>query len=389
MNVCAVSFKECWRDEEGRWLSDGGFPLQMAAIGSLFDGMTLLVVEVPSRPGGIPLSPRARIVPLRRPRGADARRKLSVILSLPYYVRTIARHVREADAVHVPLPGDIPFLALLTALALRKRLLVRYGGSWVPTAQTTWMNRVTRTCMRWSATGKRVMLATGVGASPPAPGAEWIFATALSRAELERIAPALERGLGSPPRLVYAGRLSPEKGVEVLLRALAQLKREGFTPFPSVTIVGDGPQRATLERLAWELGCGEAVDFAGQAGRAELSRRLSAADLCVSPSLTEGFSKAWLDAMAHGLQVLASNVGASGAVVGRVGERGWLVLPGDVSHLAAALRRILSEPVDWPALRRRCRAYAEDRTLEAWAERIGSLCAAKWRVSFQDGKLRA
>jgi glycosyltransferase involved in cell wall biosynthesis len=233
------------------------------------------------------------------------------------------------------------------------------------------------------------MLATGVGASPPAPGAEWIFATALSRAELERISPALERGLGSPPRLVYAGRLSPEKGVEVLLRAVAELQREGFTPFPSVTLVGDGPQRAALERLAGELGCAEAVGFAGQAGRKELSRRLSEADLCVSPSLTEGFSKAWLDAMAHGLPVLASNVGASRAVIGGEGERGWLVSPGDASGLAAALRRVLSGPVDWPALRRRCRAYAEARTLEAWTERIGSLCATKWRLSLRDGKLRA
>ena len=389
MNVCAVSFKECWRDGEGRWLSDGGFPLQMAAIGSLFDAMTLLVVEVGERQGGIPLPSGARIVPLRRPRGADARRKLSIILSLPYYVGTIARHVRKADAVHVPLPGDIPFLGMLTALILRKRLLARYGGSWFPTAQTTWMNRVTRVLMRWSAGGDRIMLATGMGAAPPAPGAEWIFATALSTKELERISPALERGLGSPPRLVYAGRLSPEKGVDVLLRAVAQLKREGFTPFPSVTLVGDGPQRAALERLARELGVADTIVFAGQAGRGELSRRLSAADLCVSPSLTEAFGKAWLDAMAHGLPVLASEVGAAAAVIGREGERGWLVPAGDAAALAAALGRILSAPVDWPALRRRCRTYAESRTLEAWTERIGLLCAAKWNATLEKGKLRA
>src|SRR4051812_28801142 len=53
MRVCAVSFKECWQ-EDGRWLTYGGFPSQMAAIASLFDEMTLVIVRVPSRRGGMP-----------------------------------------------------------------------------------------------------------------------------------------------------------------------------------------------------------------------------------------------------------------------------------------------------------------------------------------------
>ena len=47
----------------------------------------------------------------------------------------VAREVRKADVVHVPLPGDIPLLGMFVALGLRKRLVVRYGGSWVPTSR--------------------------------------------------------------------------------------------------------------------------------------------------------------------------------------------------------------------------------------------------------------
>lgn len=389
LRVCAVSFKPCWQDEAGRWMSFGGFPLQMAAIASLFDEMTLVIVRVPPREGGIPLPTQAHIVPLRSPHGADLRRKVSVALRLPYYVWKIAASARTADVVHVPLPGDVPLLGMWIALAMRKRVLARYGGSWNANSQSTFMNRVTKAFMRRFAGGRNVMLATGDGLAAPAPGVEWVFSTAIARRELDRSAPHLDRGMSNPPRLVYAGRLSPEKGVAVLLDALGRLAKEDGALQPRLTILGDGDERASLEKRAASSGCRDRVTFAGQVDRETLSRELAVADLCVQPSLTEGFSKAWLDAMAHGLPVLASNVGAASAVIGSRGERGWLVPPGDTDALVGAIRQALVQPQDWAALRRRCRAYVESRTLEAWAERIGATCAAQWGWTMLDGRLRA
>lgn len=392
VRVCAVSFKPCWQDDSGQWLSSGGFPLQMRAIGSLFDEMVLVVVRASpgarEGSGGIPLPPNARVVPLREPRGADARRKLSVVARLPYYLWKIGTGIRGADVVHLPLPGDVPLLGLMVSLLARKRTIVRYGGSWPTNGQTTTMSRFTKACMRRFAGGRNVMLATGSGAAAPAPGVSWIFSTALSSSELERLHPCLDRGIANPPRLVYVGRLSPEKGVMTLLRALDALVRDGFTPLPRLTIAGEGLQRAELELLARDLGVSELVTFAGQLGREALSTELARADFCVQPSLTEGFSKAWLDAMAHGLPVLASDVGAAAAVIGGDEERGWLVPAGDVDALAAALRRVLSGPVDWPALRRRCRSYVDCRTLEVWASEIAARCSGQWNWALDNGRLR-
>ena len=389
MHLCVVSFKECWQNGDGTWLSTGGFPLQMDAIGSLFDDLTLVIVGGERGHGGMALPSRGRVVPLRRPSGTGTARKLDVIRHLGYYTRTIAACVRQADAVHVPLPGDMPFLGMVVALALRKRVLARYCGAWEKTPQTSLMNQVTKRWMRHFAAGPHVMLATGEGIAPPAPAMRWIFATALSRAELERPAPALDRGLGHPPRLISVGRLSREKGVAVLLNAVAQLRREGYTPLPPVTIVGDGPERRTLEAQVADLGCRGVITFTGQLTRGELAAQFALADVCVQPSLTEGFSKAWLDAMAYGLPVLSSAVGAAPAVIGRAGERGWLVPPGDAPGLAGAIRRVLAGPIDWPALRRRCRSYVEGRTLEAWAHEIGRACAQRWGLRLEGGKLRA
>lgn len=389
MQICVVSFKECWQDASGTWWSSGGFPFQMAAIGSLFDETTLLICCGRACAGGSPLPSRAEVVPMRLPIGANLRRKLDVMAHLPYYWRTMVQACRRADAVHVPPPGDLALIGMLVALAMRKPLLVRYCGSWVATSRTTVANRVTRWLMRRFAGGRNVMLATGDGATPPARGMSWIFATALSRAELEQIHPRLDRGLASPPRLIYAGRLSPEKGVADLVRAVSQLAREGFAPVPVVTLAGDGPQRAELEALVTNLDCTRIVQFVGQLGRHELLRRLLESDVCVLPSLTESFCKARLDALLCGVPVMTTEVGFGRKIVGIDGERGWLVPPGDVQALAAALRNVLRQSIDWRALRARCRAYVESRTLEAWARAIGEQCAQQWRVGFVNGRLIA
>jgi glycosyltransferase involved in cell wall biosynthesis len=388
MHVCVVSFKECWQDDSGRWLSTGGFPLQMTAIASLFRETTLVVCRGRPQAGGIPLPVVARVVPLRVPTGADLRRKVSVLAGAPYYLGAITRAIWRADVVHVPLPGDIPLLCMMLALMMRKRLIARYGGSWTSNARTTLMNRVTRLCMRTFAGGRNLMLATGADdEAPPAPGVGWIFSTSLSRREVAAIGASVARSLADPPNVIYAGRLSPEKGVMQLVEAVAALRAEGFTPLPSVTLAGDGPERGTLERRVAELGCGDMISFSGQLDRPRLSNVLSRADLCVQPSLTEGFSKAWLDAFAHGVPVLSSDVGAASAVIGRKGERGWLVPPGDVPALSSTLRRVLGGSVNWQAVRERCRVYAERYTLEAWAQEIGDRCARQWHAKMVDGRL--
>jgi glycosyltransferase involved in cell wall biosynthesis len=173
----------------------------------------------------------------------------------------------------------------------------------------------------------------------------------------------------------------------VLARALGRMRRRGDR-LPQVVVAGDGPERGRIESAVAEEGCRDHVRFLGQLSRTELAQAFQAADAAVQPSLSEGFSKAWLDAFAHGLPVVGSDVGAARHVIGSGGERGWLVRPGDPDALAAALRGLTHADLDWPALRRRCREYVEGRTLDVWARRIGELCEARWRAPLASRHVR-
>ncbi|HYI96620.1 MAG TPA: glycosyltransferase family 4 protein [Bryobacteraceae bacterium] len=379
--------KECWQEPGNGWVSYGGFPRQMNAIASLFDHMDLLILDSRPRAGSLPLPGTANVVAMREPSGVDSRRKLDVILKLPYYAGTMMRHIRRADVVHTPLPGDMPFLGMVMALLMRKPLLARYGGAWTPTAETTFMNRVTRTLMRFAARGSNVVIATGVGERKPDPGVEWLFSTSLTEAELKGIKPVLNRGLSNPPRLLYAGRLSVEKGVYQLVHAMGSLLGSGFQPMPFLTLAGEGPDRAALEGIVRGNGCAPYVRFAGQLNRSELSNEFHAADLCTQPSLTESFGKAWIDGMAHGLPVITCDVGSARACIGNDGERGWVIQPGKVEQLADAIRNALTANVDWPAMRARCRVYAEQFTIESWKKSIAGFCSARWNCKIENGRL--
>ncbi len=128
------------------------------------------------------------------------------------------------------------------------------------------------------------------------------------------------------------GRLSPEKGHIHFLRALARARQT--EPRLVGLLAGDGPGADMLRREADMLGLAHAVTFAGHVSR--VARVYRALDVAVLPSLSEGMPNAALEAMLHGLPVVASHVGGVPEVV-RGGETGLLVPPGDETQLAAAL----------------------------------------------------
>lgn len=147
-----------------------------------------------------------------------------------------------------------------------------------------------------------------------------------------RRAPAAE------PRFLFVGRLSVEKGPELLLRAFARLAEA--MPESRLRIGGDGPLRDQLEGLSRSLGIESAVSFLGHLDLAALERELSAAWALVAPSLwAEPFGLIAIDAIVRGVPVVASATGGFAESVAH-GHEGLLVRNGDESALFGALEEI-------------------------------------------------
>lgn len=143
-----------------------------------------------------------------------------------------------------------------------------------------------------------------------------------------------------PCHIAYVGRLVHGKGVQDLLRAVAAL-REDF-PHISLSVAGNGPYRGFLGCLASELGIQDRISFVGNLDTSGIRDLLWRSAILANPSHSEGLPRAVLEAAAAGVPIVATDVGGTREIVAP--DCGILVPPGDISRLAGALRRLISDP---------------------------------------------
>ncbi|MFY0311273.1 glycosyltransferase [Leisingera sp. D0M16] len=175
--------------------------------------------------------------------------------------------------------------------------------------------------------------------SLPGPPAASLPNPVLDGAELARLRDNAPARL--PGRIVAAGRLIPDKGHDVLIRAFADVQKA--LPQTELLIYGTGPERAALEALVQQLGLGGKVRLMGYS--ADLLRDFARAELAVLPSRREGFGNVAVEAMAAGTPLVASRCLGPQAIL-QDGTLGELVPPGDVQALAQTMIRSLQTPPD-------------------------------------------
>ena len=155
--------------------------------------------------------------------------------------------------------------------------------------------------------------------------------------------------------VLTVSRLSAEKGVEFLLRAMKKLR----APETRLVIIGDGPLKAGLISLAADLGIKDRVQFLGVLGHADICAWYNAADVFCLPSLWEGCPNVVIEALACGTPVVASRVGGIPDLVPGA-DYGSLVPPGDADMLAEALDLALGK--NWNR-----RSISEFGSANSWA----------------------
>ena len=174
---------------------------------------------------------------------------------------------------------------------------------------------------------------------------------------LDGIVAKSDYALAGRARVVFVGRLHEQKGLTTLVDALAELHRHRPDSV-EVTFVGEGPYRTDLEAHVRRLGLAEVVHMPGE--RADVSSALRRADVFVLPSRAEGLSNALLEAMAHGLPVVVSDIPGNADVVehDRDGLRfGY----GDHHGLAECLAALFADDARRARLGSQARATIEAR----------------------------
>lgn len=139
-------------------------------------------------------------------------------------------------------------------------------------------------------------------------------------------------------RIVFVGRMTQEKQVDVIVRAFALLDAD-----VQLDLVGPGDQVPALQQLSAELGVADRVHFYGRTSDEELRRCLTRASVFTIASIAELQSIATMEAMASGLPILAADAMALPHLV-QDGQNGYLFTPGDYQQLAGLMQRVLELP---------------------------------------------
>jgi glycosyltransferase involved in cell wall biosynthesis len=180
----------------------------------------------------------------------------------------------------------------------------------------------------------------------------------------------------SPLRLVYIGRIAREKGMYEMLQGMRLAHELGVDA--RLVIAGSGAEESRLKRYAQALGVAPRVTFAGPVFGADKVKLMGGADVMLLPSYSEGLPYALLEAMAAGIPVIATPVGAIPDVVTE-GIHGCLVPPHDGKAIAEALAMLAGdrERLSWMsrACRRRIRAaFSIERLAAEFASQYAALC---------------
>lgn len=297
----------------------------------------------------------------------DTNGKRSLMPTLRFAAAMLRLDLRPYDIIEA---ANIPYLHLfplaLRCLLARKPLMVSwyefFGSYWrhYKDTATAWLyqmieymsaqigTRVNASCeqtrqklaaARWRKEPQPPLLPCGV----------W----------LEDIQSVQQRPAINSPRLLYAGRLIPEKRLDLLLHAMALMPANSDAP-PLLGIVGDGTERDTLEQLARSLKLGDRVRFYGRLPAIEdMWHMLAHAELAVQPSQREGFGLFPLEALALGVPVIycAAAENAIGDVVRHESE-GLCSAP-TPKALAETIQILLNNPELRAAYSKRCLARAQ------------------------------
>ncbi|MEJ2750554.1 MAG: glycosyltransferase family 4 protein, partial [Anaerolineae bacterium] len=291
--------------------------------------------------------------------GIKGLRKLGGYLYILTLIGHLWRRRAEYDVIHVHGLHYHTFAAVLAGRWLKRPVLAKLANSGQASdvkkmqqdrqlALARLMLPTALKCDRFVALNKRVVEELTAVNVPPSHIIELP-----NGVETDAIPAKTNYALHEPARLIFVGRLHPQKGVDTLLHAMRQLIEHHNV---ALRLLGDGPLKDELEILAGQLGIASHVEFCGQTD--QVLEHLQQADLFVLPSRAEGISNALLEAMTCGLPVIVSAIPGNVDVITH-DQNGLRFTVDDPDSLAQNITSLLTQPHQRERLGRQARQTVE------------------------------
>jgi glycosyltransferase involved in cell wall biosynthesis len=248
--------------------------------------------------------------------------------------------LRQVRWCHVFLQNNISLRTIWPLLFVRRPLCIAHQ-TWITNAdgRVGWPHRLKRFVLRFA---KSLAISKAIAAELPSP------AVLVGNPYDDKVFRNLQ--IARTKELIFVGRLVSDKGADLLLKALALLEAK-----PRLTIAGDGPERARLEKQAADLKLQPQVEFIGNQNTGPLAKILNEHQILVVPSRwREPFGIVALEGIACGCVVLGS---AEGGLAEAIGACGITFPNGNERALADALARLLGDAAECGRLRQNAGAH--------------------------------
>ena len=367
MKLVIITFKDFWKNKNsGEYLTNGGFPFQIEAIANLFDEARLITpLNNNSHPDGLIAIKGENLTFWEGLKPLPFQGWKRKILFFPWFIYNfyyLKRGIEWSDAVHVPLMGDIPIMAMCMSLIMKKKLFVRHCGNWFE--HETVAKKIVKWLMEKYASKRNVMFVTGGGLEKPSSNSHihWIFSTSLTKKEIQNNKKVKMINSKKVVNLLVVCRQYKEKGTEDVIRAMKSLICDYNI---HLTILGDGPDLLYFKKLVNNLNINEHITFKGHVDPKKVISYFKQTDIFCFPTVSsEGFPKVVLESLSCGVPVLTTPISVLPYLLKKGG--GIILEKPYADDLVEKIRKLIIDKELYSSLSKQALSIANEYSLENW-----------------------
>lgn len=307
--------------------------------------------------------------------------KVAQIAALPVHVWRLSSAMMQADAVHVRCPGSLGLLGAILAPLFSRRLVAKYAGQWNGYKGERFTVRLQRRILssRW---WRGPVTVYGKWPNQPAHIIPFFTSMMTQPMVAEAECHSRQKKFGKPLKILFVGRLAPEKRIGALVTAVKELQDRAVSV--ELTIVGGGPEAASLRAQIRELGITGIVTFTGALPYEAGLKQMESGDCLVLPSQhSEGWPKVIAEAMCYGLVCLGVR---HGQVPDMLNGRGLLLEKGEPDEIADQLEWVTRNTPQAETLAQAGTRWAVQYSLDGLRSELAKLLEREWKVTLRPAR---